>query len=61
VLVLLLFSLSLTVGLAQEETVRAIRARATRVKRWGGYILLGVGVWTIALAAFPDVLRPLLF
>ncbi len=60
-LVILLFSLSLTIGLAQERTVRAIRARASRVKRWGGGILIGVGAWTILLAVFPDAFRPLLF
>lgn len=56
-----MFSLSLTIGLAQERTVKAIRARAGRVKRWGGYILVAVGLWTIALAAVPGVFRPILF
>lgn len=60
-LVILLFSLSVTIGIAQERTVKAIRARAGRVKRWGGWILFAVGWWTILLAAFPDVFRPILF
>lgn len=30
------------------------RARAEDVKRWGGWILIGVGAWLLALAAFPD-------
>ncbi len=60
-MVVLLFSLALTIGLAQERTVRAIRARAPRVKRWGGYVLIGVGLWTVASAAFADAFRQLLF
>ena len=60
-MVVLMFSLALTIGLAQERTVRAIRARASRVRRWGGYILVTVGLWTAALAVFPGFLRPLLF
>lgn len=58
---MLLFTLALAVGLAQERTVQAIRARASRVRRWGGWILLAVGAWTLLLAAFPAALRPILF
>jgi hypothetical protein len=56
-----MFSLSLTIGLAQERTVRAIRARASRVRRWGGWVMLAVGIWTLALASFPAFFRQILF
>lgn len=52
----LVFSLALGVARAQEETVDAIRARAPQVKRFGGYILIAVGGWTLALALFTDFL-----
>ncbi len=55
VLAFLVFAFALIVGRAQESTVRAIRARAAQVKRYGGSILVAVGLWSIALAAFADL------
>jgi protein-S-isoprenylcysteine O-methyltransferase Ste14 len=52
VIVLLLFGLSLAVATAQTEVVAALRAYAPQVKRWGGWILLGVGIWLIVLGAW---------
>lgn len=54
VLALLVFVFAVVVGSAQETTVQAIRARAGQVKRYGGYILIAVGFWSIALAAFAE-------
>lgn len=54
VLALLVFIFALVVARAQEATVQAIRARVGQVKRYGGYVLIAVGAWTLALAAFAD-------
>ena len=51
-LVALVFVLSLALATAQERTVEAMREGAPAVKRWGGRILMAVGVWFIALAVF---------
>ena len=50
--ILLIFTLSYAVGAAQEGMVDRLRAGASTVKRWGGYILIIVGVWFVALGAF---------
>lgn len=49
-----MFTLALAIGTAQQRTVEAMRAGAPAVKRWGGRILLLVGVWFIALGVFAD-------
>lgn len=54
VIVLLMFSLSLAVATAQEGLVRTLRAHVAHVKRWGGWILVGVGLWLVALTVFAD-------
>jgi hypothetical protein len=36
------------------SSVQRIQAIAPAVKRWGGRILIGVGVWFIATAVFAD-------
>jgi cytochrome c biogenesis protein CcdA len=51
-LVLLLFALALALATAQDRTVRAMREGAPAVKRWGGRILIAVGVWFLALSIF---------
>ena len=51
-MVLLMFTLALTIGAAQQRTVEAMRAGAPAVKVWGGRILLLVGAWFIALGVF---------
>lgn len=51
-LVVLLFGLALALAAAQERTVQAMRQGAPAVKRWGGRILVVVGIWLVALAVF---------
>jgi hypothetical protein len=51
-IVILMFGLALVVGAAQQRTVDALKAGAPTVKRWGGRILMTVGVWFIALGVF---------
>ncbi len=53
-MVLLMFTLALVIGAAQQRTVEAMRAGAPAVKRWGGRILMLVGAWFIALGVFSD-------
>ena len=53
-IVVLMFTLALTIGAAQQRTVDAMKAGAPTVKRWGGRVLLGVGAWFIALGVFAD-------
>ncbi len=53
-IVLLLFGLALAVGTAQQRVVATLQAGTAQVKRWGGAILLLVGLWTIALAIWAD-------
>ena len=52
-MVLLMFTLALVIGAAQQRTVEAMRAGAPTVKRWGRRILMLVGAWFIALACLP--------
>lgn len=49
---LLLFGLSYAVGAAQEGVVDWLKTSAPAVKHWGGYILVAVGAWFIALGIF---------
>ncbi len=60
-MVVLMFSLALLVGTAQQRVVEAIRARVGRVRRWSGYVLLGVGAWVLASALLPDLFRAVFF
>lgn len=50
----LMFGLSLVVVLAQEQVVDALQASAVKIKRWGGGILVLVGIWLIILAIWAD-------
>lgn len=49
-----MFALALGLATAQERTVGVLQERAPAVKRWGGRILIVVGAWLIALAAFAE-------
>ena len=53
-LVALMFILVTAVGTAREGVVARLRASPGYVKRWGGWVLIVVGVWFIALAAAAD-------
>ena len=47
-----MFALATALATAQERTVASMKQGAPAAKRWGGRILIGVGAWFIALAAF---------
>jgi cytochrome c biogenesis protein CcdA len=48
-LVLLIFGTALIVASAQQVVVERLRAPSTAVKRWGGWVLVVVGIWFLAL------------
>lgn len=50
----LFFLLATGIALAQEQLVSTLRAHTLRVKHWGGYILILVGIWLISLTVFVD-------
>ncbi len=50
VIVLLLFGLAVIVTTAQQLVITQLRAGTSLVKRWGGAVLIVVGVWTLASA-----------
>jgi fatty acid desaturase len=52
--VLLAFGAALFVALAQERVTERIGASAPAVKRWGGFILVIVGLWLVTLGVFAD-------
>jgi cytochrome c biogenesis protein CcdA len=54
VIVLLLFGLAAAVASAQERVVTTLQASVGQVKRWGGWVLIGIGLWTLALAIWAD-------
>lgn len=54
VLVVMFLMLSLVVGHAQERTMTRIQASSPQIKRWGGWILVTVGVWFVILAIWAD-------
>ncbi|MGH3442911.1 MAG: hypothetical protein ACRDUY_12900 [Nitriliruptorales bacterium] len=54
VLVVLLFAASLGVAVAQEAVVQRVRAAGPTVKRWGGWVLVVIGTWFVALGVFAD-------
>lgn len=43
-----------SVARAQDQTIERIKGQAPRVKRWGGWVLVTVGVWFLTLALFVD-------
>jgi protein-S-isoprenylcysteine O-methyltransferase Ste14 len=54
VIVLLMFFTASLIASAQERVIKAIRAHIMDVKRWGGYLLVFVGIWFLILAVFAD-------
>ncbi|MEX2586714.1 MAG: hypothetical protein WD602_01800 [Actinomycetota bacterium] len=54
VIMTLMFSAAFVAARAQEATVKRIQMSAPAIKRWGGALLIGVGVWFVALATFAN-------
>lgn len=54
VIVLLLFGLAAAVATAQERVVATLQTGVTQIKRWGGVILIAVGLWTLASAIWAE-------
>ena len=50
----LAFGAALFVARAQERVAERIGASAPAIKRWGGHILVTVGLWLVALGVFSD-------
>ncbi len=53
-LVLLMFALAFALAAAQERTAEALRAGTPAIKRWGGRILVLLGIWLVLLGVFAD-------
>ncbi|MGH2663508.1 MAG: hypothetical protein ACRDH8_12065 [Actinomycetota bacterium] len=53
-IVLLASASALTVALAQERLGGRLEAAGPTMKRWGGWILVVVGGWFVALGVFAD-------
>jgi len=53
-IVLLASASALTVALAQERLAGRLEAAGPTMKRWGGWILVLVGAWFVALGVFAD-------
>jgi hypothetical protein len=49
------FAATFAVARTEQATLERIEAQAPTVKRWTGWIVVGIGVWFLALAAFADV------
>jgi hypothetical protein len=47
-----MFALAAALATVQEKAVESMREGVPAVKRWGGRVLISVGLWFIALAAF---------
>ena len=53
-LVALMFTLALALAATQERTAEALRVGAPAIKRWGGRILVLIGLWFVVLGVFAD-------
>ena len=53
-MVLLMFGLSFAVALAQSRLVGTVKANVHQVKRWGGWVLILVGLWLIILGIWAE-------
>ena len=49
-----MFTAAFGVTRAESATLERITVQAATVKRWGGWILVAVGVWFLVLAVFAD-------
>lgn len=53
-IVVLVFAAALAVGLAQERVAESLQAAGPTMKRWGGWVLVVVGAWFVALGVFAN-------
>ncbi len=53
-MILLVFTLALLLAAGQDRVARTLEESAPALKRWGGRILVLVGLWLLALAVFAD-------
>ena len=53
-MVLLMFGLSIAIALAQSRLVGTVKARVQEIKRWGGWVLILVGLWLIVLGIWAE-------
>jgi hypothetical protein len=54
VIIGLMFGLAVLVTTAREKTIRSLRIATSSAKRFGGILLVGVGLWFVALAVWAD-------
>lgn len=54
VIVLLLFGLAAAIALAQKQVITTLQTSVGNVKRWGGWVLIGIGLWTLSLAIWAE-------
>jgi hypothetical protein len=52
--VVLAFASALTVALAQERLAGRLEAAGPAMKRWGGWVLVVVGTWFVALGVLAE-------
>jgi len=50
----LLLTASVVVAAPKSERLQPIRMAGPAVKRWSGYLLVGVGIWFVLLATLPS-------
>ena len=53
---ILMFMLSFAIAFAQERMLDTLRTGVVQIKKWGGRVLVLVGLWLITLAVFADAL-----
>lgn len=51
---MLAFTAAFVVAFAEEELTNRLQAGAPAVKRWGGVVLIVVGMWFVALGVFAN-------
>ena len=56
-IVFLMFTASIGAAAAQSSTLNRFKTSGPAVKRWGGRILVSVGVWFLLLALFADTVE----
>ncbi|MCL1593400.1 MAG: hypothetical protein M3132_03495 [Actinomycetia bacterium] len=60
-IVILLFIAALGAAFAQASTLNRFKTAGPTVKRWGGRILIAVGLWFLFLAIFAGTAKDIFF